>query len=49
VVVTELIIANDKHVPLWEYIRSMGDAAGYPTRIEDVLEYPKLLGLQRRH
>ena len=48
-VVRELIRANDKHVLLWEYISAMGDAARYPARVEDVVEYPRLLGLQRRH
>ncbi|KAH8654970.1 3-beta hydroxysteroid dehydrogenase/isomerase family-domain-containing protein [Tricladium varicosporioides] len=39
------IITNDEHIPFWEFGRAIGNAAGYPTRKEDVRSIPKILGL----
>lgn len=30
------LITSDENVVFWEYVRAMGDAAGYLTRREDV-------------
>lgn len=39
------IITNDEHMPFWDFARALGDAAGYPTRIEDVMSIPKFVAL----
>ncbi|KAF7874316.1 hypothetical protein EAF04_002988 [Stromatinia cepivora] len=39
------LITNDEHIPFWEFARAIGDAAGHPTRIEDVKSIPKIVGL----
>ncbi|APA07519.1 hypothetical protein sscle_03g022890 [Sclerotinia sclerotiorum 1980 UF-70] len=39
------LITNDEHIPFWEFVRAIGDAAGYPTREEDVKSIPKMVGL----
>lgn len=39
------LITNDEHIPFWEFARAIGDAAGHPTRIEEVKSIPKFIGL----
>lgn len=39
------LITNDEHMSFWEFARSIGAAAGYPTRMEDVKSIPKFVGL----
>lgn len=39
------IISNDEHMPFWEFARGIGEAAGYPTKIEDVRAIPKVVAL----
>ncbi|RDL37222.1 Sterol-4alpha-carboxylate 3-dehydrogenase (Decarboxylating) [Venustampulla echinocandica] len=39
------LISNDEHMPFWEFARAIGDAAGHPTRKEDVRVIPKIVGL----
>lgn len=39
------IITNDEPVPFWDFARSLGAAAGYATRKEDIRVIPKSLGL----
>ncbi|KAJ8059530.1 hypothetical protein OCU04_011188 [Sclerotinia nivalis] len=39
------LITNDEHIPFWEFARAIGDAAGHPTREEDVKSIPKIVGL----
>lgn len=38
-------ITNDEPVPFWDFARSVGEAAGYPTKLEDVTVIPKSVGL----
>ncbi|KAI9643946.1 hypothetical protein NHQ30_007297 [Ciborinia camelliae] len=38
------LITNDEHIPFWEFAREIGDAAGYPTRKEDLRSIPKIVG-----
>ncbi|KAE8445259.1 hypothetical protein EG329_013631 [Mollisiaceae sp. DMI_Dod_QoI] len=39
------LITNDEHIPFWDFARAIGDAAGYPTKIEEVRALPKFVGL----
>lgn len=39
------IITNDEPVPFWDFARSIGAAAGYPTKAESVRVIPRMLGL----
>jgi sterol-4alpha-carboxylate 3-dehydrogenase (decarboxylating) len=39
------LITNDEHISFWRFARLMGNAAGYPTREEDVRSMPKAVGL----
>ena len=39
------IITNDEPVPFWDFARSIGTAAGYPTKAESVRVIPRTLGL----
>ena len=39
------LITNDEHIPFWDFSRAIGDAAGHPTRKEDVRSIPKIVGL----
>lgn len=39
------IITNDEHVRFWEFARSLGDAAGYPTDRTKVKSIPRFVGL----
>jgi sterol-4alpha-carboxylate 3-dehydrogenase (decarboxylating) len=39
------LITNDEHISFWKFARRMGNAAGYPTREEDVRSMPKAIGL----
>lgn len=39
------IITNDEHISFWRFARLMGNAAGYPTRENDVRSIPKIIGL----
>lgn len=39
------IITNDEHMPFWKFARALGNAAGHPTREEDVRSIPKAVGL----
>lgn len=39
------LITNDEHMSFWEFGRKIGDAAGYPTKIEDVRSIPKFIGI----
>ncbi|TGO30857.1 hypothetical protein BPAE_0003g01430 [Botrytis paeoniae] len=38
------LITNDEHIPFWEFARAIGDAAGHPTRRENVKSIPKIVG-----
>lgn len=37
------LITNDEHIAFWEFARAIGDAAGYPTRKEDVKSIPRFV------
>ena len=39
------IITNDEPVPFWDFARSLGAAAGYPTKKESVRVIPRTIGL----
>jgi sterol-4alpha-carboxylate 3-dehydrogenase (decarboxylating) len=39
------IITNDEHISFWKFARLIGNAAGHPTREEDVRSMPKVIGL----
>ncbi|KAF4625172.1 hypothetical protein G7Y89_g12996 [Cudoniella acicularis] len=39
------LISNDEPMPFWDFARALGDAAGYPTRKEDIRVMPKSVGL----
>lgn len=39
------LITNDEHISFWKFARLMGNAAGYPTREEDVRSMPKAIGM----
>ena len=39
------LITNDEHISFWKFARLMGNAAGYPTKNEDVRSMPKSIGL----
>ena len=39
------LITNDEPVAFWDFARSLGAAAGYPTKVEDVRSIPRLVGL----
>lgn len=39
------IITNDESVPFWDFARSLGAAAGYPTKKENVRVIPRMIGL----
>lgn len=38
------LITNDEHISFWKFVRQIGNAAGYPTREEDVRTMPKAIG-----
>ena len=38
-------ITNDDPMPFWDFVRALGEAAGYPVRKEDVRVIPQGLGL----
>jgi sterol-4alpha-carboxylate 3-dehydrogenase (decarboxylating) len=39
------LITNDEHMPFWEFARGIGDAAGYPTKRDEVWSLPRTLML----
>jgi sterol-4alpha-carboxylate 3-dehydrogenase (decarboxylating) len=41
------LITNDEHIPFFEFGRRIGDAAGYPTKTDEVTSLPRnlILGL----
>ena len=39
------LITNDELMAFWDFARSLGAAAGYPTKVEDVRVIPRLAGL----
>jgi sterol-4alpha-carboxylate 3-dehydrogenase (decarboxylating) len=39
------LITNDEHIPFWEFARAVGEAAGHPTKREDIRVIPKIIGL----
>jgi len=39
------LITNDEHIEFWEFARRIGDAAGYPTKREEVRSLPRALML----
>ncbi len=38
-------ITNDEATPFWDFARSLGAAAGYPTKLEDIRAVPRIVGL----
>jgi sterol-4alpha-carboxylate 3-dehydrogenase (decarboxylating) len=39
------VVTNDEHILFWDFARGIGNAAGYPTRSEDIRTIPKFVAL----
>ncbi|KAM5466573.1 putative 3beta-hydroxysteroid-4alpha-carboxylate 3-dehydrogenase [Microsporum audouinii] len=37
------VVTNDEHIPFWDFVYAVGDAAGYPTKREDIWQVPSAL------
>ncbi|KAI9814560.1 MAG: hypothetical protein M1827_003115 [Pycnora praestabilis] len=40
-----ILVTNDEPIPFWEFARSLGAAAGYPTKPEEIRSIPRVVGL----
>lgn len=37
------VVTNDEHISFWEFVYAVGDAAGYPTKREEIWQVPAAL------